>query len=53
MMPKMSGVETLQKMKEELSDFDIPVIALTAKIEPSLVYLTAFVKIFTQICFNL
>lgn len=30
MMPKMSGVETLQKMKEELSDFDIPVIALTA-----------------------
>jgi len=29
MMPKMSGVETLQKLKE-FDDFDIPVIALTA-----------------------
>lgn len=29
MMPKLSGVETLQKLKEK-SDFNIPVIALTA-----------------------
>ena len=30
MMPKMSGVETLQKIKAEIPEFDIPVIALTA-----------------------
>ena len=30
MMPKMSGVETLQKIKVEILQFDIPVIALTA-----------------------
>ena len=30
MMPKMSGVETLQKIKVEIPQFDIPVIALTA-----------------------
>ena len=30
MMPKMSGVETLQKIKVEMPEFDIPVIALTA-----------------------
>ena len=30
MMPKMSGVETLQKIKVEIPEFDIPVIALTA-----------------------
>lgn len=29
MMPKMSGVETLQKLKE-ISGFNIPVVALTA-----------------------
>lgn len=29
MMPKMSGVETLQKLKE-INGFDIPVVALTA-----------------------
>ena len=27
MMPKMSGVETLQKIKAEIPEFDIPVIA--------------------------
>lgn len=30
MMPKMSGVETLQRIKKEINGFDIPVIALTA-----------------------
>lgn len=30
MMPKMSGVETLQKIKSEIPKFDIPTIALTA-----------------------
>ena len=30
MMPRMSGVETLQKIKVEILQFDIPVIALTA-----------------------
>ena len=30
MMPRMSGVETLQKIKAEIPEFDIPVIALTA-----------------------
>ncbi len=30
MMPKMSGVETLHKIKEEIPDFNIPTIALTA-----------------------
>ena len=30
MMPKMSGVETLQKIKDEIPKFDIPVVALTA-----------------------
>ena len=30
MMPKMSGVETLQRIKAEIPEFDIPVIALTA-----------------------
>ena len=30
MMPRMSGVETLQKIKVEIPEFDIPVIALTA-----------------------
>ena len=30
MMPKMSGVETLQKIKSEIPEFDIPTIALTA-----------------------
>mgnify|MGYP004625185359 FL=1 len=30
MMPKMSGVETLQKIKVEIPEFDIPIIALTA-----------------------
>jgi len=30
MMPKMSGVETLQKIKVEIPQFNIPVIALTA-----------------------
>ena len=30
MMPKMSGVETLQKIKNEIPEFDIPTIALTA-----------------------
>ena len=30
MMPKMSGVETLQKIKVEIPEFDIPVVALTA-----------------------
>ena len=30
MMPRMSGVETLQKIKFEIPEFDIPVIALTA-----------------------
>ena len=30
MMPKMSGVETLQKIKAEIPEFDIPMIALTA-----------------------
>ena len=30
MMPKMSGVETLQKIKVEIPEFDIPMIALTA-----------------------
>ena len=30
MMPKMSGVETLQKIKVEIPEFDIPTIALTA-----------------------
>lgn len=29
MMPKMSGVETFQKLKEK-EDFKIPVVALTA-----------------------
>ena len=29
MMPKMSGVETLQKLKE-IDGFNIPVVALTA-----------------------
>ena len=30
MMPRMSGVETLQKIKVEIPEFDIPVISLTA-----------------------
>ena len=30
MMPRMSGVETLQKIKAEIPEFDIPMIALTA-----------------------
>ncbi len=30
MMPKMSGVETLQKIKSDMPDFDTPVVALTA-----------------------
>ena len=30
MMPRMSGVETLQKIKVEIPEFDIPMIALTA-----------------------
>lgn len=30
MMPRMSGVETLKKIKEEIKDFEIPTIALTA-----------------------
>ena len=30
MMPRMSGVETLKKIKSEFKDFNIPVIALTA-----------------------
>ena len=30
MMPRMSGVETLKKIKSEIKDFKIPVIALTA-----------------------
>ena len=30
MMPRMSGVETLQKIKVEIPEFNIPVIALTA-----------------------
>ena len=30
MMPRMSGVETLQKIKVEIPEFDIPAIALTA-----------------------
>ena len=30
MMPRMSGVETLQKIKAEIPEFDIPIIALTA-----------------------
>ena len=30
MMPRMSGVETLKKIKSEIKDFSIPVIALTA-----------------------
>lgn len=30
MMPRMSGVETLKKIKEEIKNFDIPTIALTA-----------------------
>lgn len=30
MMPRMSGVETLHKIKEEIKDFNIPIIALTA-----------------------
>ena len=30
MMPRMSGVETLKKIKSEIKDFNIPVIALTA-----------------------
>ena len=30
MMPRMSGVETLQRIKAEIPEFDIPVIALTA-----------------------
>ena len=30
MMPRMSGVETLHKIKEEIKDFNIPTIALTA-----------------------
>lgn len=30
MMPRMSGVETLKKIKEEIKDFKIPTIALTA-----------------------
>lgn len=30
MMPKMSGVETLKKIKEEIDNFSIPTIALTA-----------------------
>ena len=30
MMPRMSGVETLHKIKEEIPDFDIPTVALTA-----------------------
>ena len=29
-MPRMSGVETLQKIKVEIPEFDIPAIALTA-----------------------
>lgn len=30
MMPKMSGVETLAKIKKEFNDFETPVVALTA-----------------------
>ena len=30
MMPKLSGVETLHKIKEQIPDFNIPTIALTA-----------------------
>ena len=30
MMPRMSGVETLHKIKEEIKEFNIPVVALTA-----------------------
>ncbi len=30
MMPRMSGVETLQKIKKEISEFNTPVVALTA-----------------------
>ena len=30
MMPRMSGVETLKKIKSEIKDFKIPVVALTA-----------------------
>lgn len=30
MMPKMSGVETLQRLKSEFTNFNIPVVALTA-----------------------
>ena len=30
MMPRMSGVETLKKIKSEIKDFNIPVVALTA-----------------------
>ena len=30
LMPRMSGVETLKKIKSEIKDFNIPVIALTA-----------------------
>ena len=30
MMPRMSGVETLHKIKEEIPDFNIPTVALTA-----------------------
>ena len=32
MMPRMSGVETLKKIKSEIKDFNIPVIALTANV---------------------
>ena len=30
MMPELSGVDTLHKIKEEFSDFSTPIIALTA-----------------------
>ena len=30
MMPRMSGVETLKKIKSEIKDFNMPVVALTA-----------------------
>ena len=30
MMPRMSGVETLHKIKEQIPDFNIPTVALTA-----------------------
>ncbi len=30
MMPKLSGVETLHKIKEQIPDFNIPTVALTA-----------------------